>query len=84
MKRAFAQYVPLDAGYEKIRIRPKDAQGRLFIVELHVFTEGDVPVWVQKWEPTLEKADLLALAAHPDDEILFLAARSRIMRAKRR
>ena len=67
-----AQYVPLEAGYEKIRIRPKDAQGRLFIVELHVFTEGDVPVWVQKWEPTLAKADLLALAAHPDDEILFL------------
>ena len=67
-----AQYVPLDAGYEKIRIRPKDAQGRLFIIELHVFAEGDVPDWVQKWEPTLEKADLLALAAHPDDEILFL------------
>lgn len=67
-----AQYVPLDAGYEKIRIRPKDAQGRLFIIELHVFAEGDAPDWVQKWEPTLEKADLLALAAHPDDEILFL------------
>ena len=67
-----AQYVPLDAGYEKIRIRPKDAKGRLFIIELHVFAEGDAPDWVQKWEPTLEKADLLALAAHPDDEILFL------------
>lgn len=60
-----AQYVPLDAGYEKIRIRPKDAKGRLFIIELHVFAEGDAPDWVQKWEPTLEKADLLALAAHP-------------------
>ena len=67
-----AQYVPLDAGYEQIRIRPKDAEGRMFIIELHVFAEGDAPDWVQQWEPPLEKADLLALAAHPDDEILFL------------
>ena len=27
---------------------------------------------MQQWEAPLEKADLLALAAHPDDEILFL------------
>lgn len=67
-----AEYAALDAGASTVRIRPKDGKGRLFIAELHVFGEGDAPDWVQQWEAPLEKADLLALAAHPDDEILFL------------
>ena len=41
------------------------------INEVFVFGEGDLPDWVQTWEPTLEKADLMAVAAHPDDELLF-------------
>lgn len=66
------EYMALDAGTETVRIRPKDGKGRLFIAELHVFGEGDAPDWVQQWEAPLDKADLLALAAHPDDELLFL------------
>lgn len=66
------EYIALDAGTETVRIRPKDGKGRLFIAELHVFGEGDAPDWVQQWEAPLDKADLLALAAHPDDELLFL------------
>lgn len=65
-------YIALDEGATAVRIRPKDGRGRLFIAELHVFGEGDAPDWVQQWEAPLDKADLLALAAHPDDEILFL------------
>ena len=34
---------------------------------------GEAPVWVQKWEPTLEKADLLLVSTHSDDEQLFFA-----------
>ena len=41
------------------------------INEIFVFSSGEVPEWVQRWEPTPEKADLLLLAAHPDDELLF-------------
>ena len=67
-----AEYAALDAGAKAVRIRPKDGKGRLFIAELHIFGEGDAPDWVQQWEAPLAKADLLALAAHPDDEILFL------------
>lgn len=67
-----AEYAALNAGADTVRIRPKDGKGRLFIAELHVFGEGDAPDWVQQWEAPLEKADLLALAAHPDDELLFL------------
>ncbi|MGN0991579.1 MAG: phosphodiester glycosidase family protein [Candidatus Ventricola sp.] len=41
------------------------------INEIYVFTEGELPDWVQRWEPTPEKADLLVLSAHPDDELIF-------------
>lgn len=41
------------------------------INELFVFGEGDLPGWVQRWEPTPEKADMLVLSAHPDDELIF-------------
>lgn len=41
------------------------------INEIYVFTEGELPEWVQRWEPTPEKADLLVLSAHPDDELIF-------------
>ena len=43
----------------------------LYIRELYLFSEGernDVP---QIWQPACEKADLLVLAAHPDDELLW-------------
>ena len=67
-----AAYAAVDTGAKTVRIRPKDGKGRLFIAELRVLGEGDTPGWVQQWQAPLEKADLLALAAHPDDEILFL------------
>jgi len=44
---------------------------RLVIGELYVLGEGAVPDWVQFWEPTPEKADLLLITAHPDDEFVF-------------
>lgn len=56
------------------RLRLIDTSGKkaaLKLNEIFVFTAGRLPDWVQRWEPTPEKADLLVLAAHPDDEILF-------------
>lgn len=44
---------------------------KLNLKELFVFSEGNTPDWVQRWEPTHEKADLLLLVAHPDDELIF-------------
>ena len=44
---------------------------RLKINEVFVFGEGELPDWVQRWEPTPEKADLLLLVAHPDDELIY-------------
>ncbi len=65
-------YIELDEPAEFVRLRPAEGKGRMFIAEVHAFSQGDTPEWVQRWQPPLNKADLLVLAAHPDDEMLFL------------
>lgn len=42
------------------------------LLSLRAYTPGRLPEEVQRWQPTVEKADLMLLAAHPDDELLFL------------
>lgn len=65
------EFAPLD-NVKEFRLRnSQDKQTILNISEIFILSEGDVPSWVQIWQPTLEKADLLVLSAHPDDEILF-------------
>lgn len=44
----------------------------LKINELVVLGQGDRPDDIQVWEPTYEKADLLLVVAHPDDEYVFM------------
>lgn len=44
-----------------------------YISEIYAFTEGNLPDWVQIWEKPLEKADILLLSSHSDDEQLFFA-----------
>lgn len=64
-------FVPLN-GEKALRIvgtEEKDCV--LGFNELFVFGEGTVPDWVQRWEETEEKADILFLSTHPDDELLF-------------
>lgn len=66
------QYVSLD-GATAFRITTKgEAKQHLSIVELLVYGEGDLPTDIQMWEPTPEKAELLVLVAHPDDEYIFM------------
>lgn len=65
------EYAPVN-GAREIRILPKSTkQTTLCIGELFVYGEGDLPSTVQFWQPAPEKADILFLAAHPDDEVLF-------------
>lgn len=41
------------------------------VADVYGFSEGDLPEWVQMWQPPLEEADLLLLSSHSDDEQLF-------------
>lgn len=63
--------VKLEEGATKLRL--ENARGESFSVsEIHLFGEGELPAWVQQWQPFTGKADLMVLAAHPDDELLFM------------
>ena len=60
-------------GYQHIRIYASGEKKTVMgFNEIFVFGAGDVPEWVQRWQPTPEKADMLFLVAHPDDDLLFL------------
>lgn len=41
------------------------------ICDIYCYGEGTLPEDVQIWEPACEKADILLLSSHADDEILF-------------
>lgn len=44
------------------------------LCELHAFTDGEIPNWVQRWEQPAEgKSDLVLFSTHGDDEQLFFA-----------
>jgi len=60
------------AGISDLRIRSTQSGAhKMGFNELYVFGRGDIPDWVQRWEPAEGKADILFFSAHPDDEILF-------------
>ena len=62
---------PLDTPVTKIRIRATSVE-RLRIAEIQLFGEGEKPAEVQDWQD-LDKADIMLLACHPDDEVLWFA-----------
>jgi len=43
------------------------------ISEIYVFSAGELPDWVQIWQPPCQQADLMLLSTHSDDEQLFFA-----------
>lgn len=65
-------YTALPEGVSQFRIVPAGGARRFRMAQAHIFSPGKIPDWVQQWNPPCEKADLLVLAAHPDDEVLFM------------
>ncbi len=59
-------------GYAPQRVQMTFSAGTS-ISEIYAFGEGDLPSWVQRWEEPLERADLLLISSHSDDEQLFFA-----------
>lgn len=65
-------YIALPEGQQCVRILGRnEGYSTLMINELYVLGEGERPAWVQVWEPTHEKADILFISTHSDDELIF-------------
>ena len=65
-------YVALPQPAQHVRLAvTSEKKTALRINDLIVLSEGDLPDWVQVWQPTEEKADILFLSTHPDDELIF-------------
>ena len=65
-------YVALPQPAQQVRLAvTSEKKTALRINDLFVLSEGDLPDWVQVWQPTEEKADILFLSTHPDDELIF-------------
>lgn len=62
------EYLPLDRPeYRMELVLPEGA----VLCEVQAFGQGVLPGWVQVWRPPCEKADLLVLPTHADDEHLW-------------
>lgn len=68
--RYMTQLIPLP-GLTRFRLVSQKDTVNLAISELHVFTAGTLPDTVQQWEEPGDKVDMMVIAAHPDDEVLW-------------
>lgn len=70
--RFLHEYIALPQPAQHVRLAvTSEKKTALRINDLFVLSEGDLPDWVQVWQPTEEKADILFLSTHPDDELIF-------------
>lgn len=53
------------------------------VSDIIAFADGNLPEWVQVWEPTLSEADFLVFSTHSDDEHIFLGSVLPIYQAER-
>ena len=70
--RFLHSYVPLPEPSRYVRvIVTSEKKYTLRVNEIYALSEGELPDWVQVWEPTWEKADVMFVSTHPDDELIF-------------
>lgn len=66
------RYIPFE-GRKSLRLVLRGAKKTGFALSEFFVTSGSTPPdFVQRWEPPLERADMLVLVAHPDDELLWM------------
>ena len=70
------EFIDLEAGfgYCPTSLTLDFANGAVTLSEIYVFSSGQTPDFVQKWEPPLDgKADMLVMPTHGDDDQIFFA-----------
>lgn len=63
--------LPVPAEARRLVIRAEEEE--MLVSTLKMYTEGDVPGF-HPWDTSVSKTDLMIIATHPDDEVLFLGA----------
>lgn len=63
------EWFPLPEGCRKVRV-VNTGKSRMFLAELTIHGEGERPARSPRWKE-LDKADMMLLVAHPDDELLW-------------
>ena len=67
------EYVPVSESNPNVRHVYINLPKGATICDIYAFSGKTMPDWVQTWEPPCEKADLLLVSSHADDEQLFFA-----------
>lgn len=63
------EYVAMDTPSSSVTIHIP--QNSMRVDGIRIFGEGDLPHDVQVWNPACERADIMVVSSHADDEILF-------------
>lgn len=61
-------YIALDEAIESFEI---EITRETKLTDVVSFTDGNLPDWVQTWQPPCQKADLMVMPTHADDEYLW-------------
>ncbi len=64
------EYVKAGKGTNSVTIQIPS--GGAEIAEVYAYSAGELPDYVQQWEPPYDRADLLVFSAHSDDEVLYM------------
>ncbi len=68
----YHSWIPLPEPATHVRLKVTTGKSyTLRMNEFFVMGVGDKPDWVQDWQPTPEKADIMFISTHPDDELIF-------------
>lgn len=63
------EFIQLSGSSDWVSITIPDGGAR--IADVYGFSSGELPEFVQKWEPSWDRADMLFAPAHSDDEEIF-------------
>ena len=66
------EFILLPKDSQTVTVLLPEQQMRLYKNEVRIFTDESVPDDVQIWSPPCERADIILIPAHADDEILFM------------
>ncbi len=66
------EFIPLMEKSETLTVLLPEEQMRLYQNEVRIFTDETVPEDVQIWQPPCDRADIMLIPSHSDDEILYM------------